>query len=54
MSVAACQEGTDLAWSYGSVLPDSAQLKDLVSVFDERTSVYVDDAKQDINSLFRF
>ncbi|MCC3274935.1 DUF427 domain-containing protein [Arthrobacter sp. zg-Y20] len=47
-------EGTDLVWSYEAVLPDSAQLKDLVSFFDERTDVYVDGTKQDINSLFRF
>lgn len=47
-------EGTDLAWSYETVLPDSAPLKDLVSFFDERTSVYVDDVRQDITSLFRF
>ncbi|MCC3293216.1 DUF427 domain-containing protein [Arthrobacter sp. zg-Y411] len=53
-SVAERPAGTNLAWSYERVLPDSAQLKDLVSFFDERTDVYVDDAKQDINSLFRF
>lgn len=53
-SVTGRPEGTDLVWSYESVLPDSAQLKDLVSFFDERTDVYVDDVKQEINSLFRF
>ncbi len=53
-SVADRPEGTDLVWSYETVLPDSAQLKDLVSFFDERLDVYVDDAKQEINSLFRF
>ena len=53
-SVAGHPAGNDLAWSYESVLPDSAQLKDRISFFDERTEVYVDDAKQDINSLFRF
>ena len=47
-------EGTDLAWSYETVLPDSMQLKDLVSFLDERTDVYVDDTKQETNSPFRF
>ena len=47
-------EGTDMVWSYVSVLPDSAQLKDLVSFFDECLDVYVDDTKQEIDSLFRF
>ncbi|MCC9145587.1 MULTISPECIES: DUF427 domain-containing protein [unclassified Arthrobacter] len=53
-SVAGHARGTDLAWSYEVVLPDSAQLKDRISFFDERTEVYVDDAKQEIDSLFRF
>lgn len=53
-SVAGQPKGTDLAWSYETVLPDSAQLKDRVSFFDERTEVYVDDVQQEINSLFRF
>ena len=53
-SVAGHPAGTDLAWSYEKVLPDSAQLKDRVAFFDERTEVYVDGAKQEINSLFRF
>ena len=53
-SVTGRPEGTDLAWSYETVLPDSAQLKDRVSFFDERTEVYVDDVRQEINSLFRF
>ncbi|MCC3291369.1 DUF427 domain-containing protein [Arthrobacter sp. zg-Y1110] len=53
-SVTGHPAGADLAWSYESVLPDSAQLKDRVSFFDERTEVYVDDIKQEINSLFRF
>ena len=47
-------QGADLAWSYEKVLPDSAQLKDRVSFFDERTDVYIDDAKQEISSFFRF
>ena len=53
-SVRGRPEGTDLAWSYEKVLPDSAQLKDRVSFFDERTEVYVDDTKQEIDSFFRF
>ena len=53
-SVSGRPEGTDLAWSYEEVLPDSAQLKDRVSFFDERTDVYVDDVKQEIASFFRF
>ena len=53
-SVTGNPAGADLAWSYEAVLPDSAQLKDRVSFFDERTEVYVDDVRQDITSLFRF
>ena len=53
-SVTGSPRGSDLAWSYAKVLPDSAQLKDRVAFFDERTEVFVDDAKQEINSLFRF
>ncbi|MCC3265228.1 DUF427 domain-containing protein [Arthrobacter gengyunqii] len=53
-SVRGKPEGTDLAWSYEKVLPDSAQLQDRVSFFDERTEVYVDDIKQEIDSFFRF
>ena len=47
-------EGTNLAWSYEKVLPDSVQLKDRVSFFDERTNVYVDDVLQEITSIFRW
>jgi len=46
--------GADLAWSYESVLPDSGQLKDRISFFDERVDTYVDGAKQEIDSIFRF
>ncbi|MGW9405370.1 DUF427 domain-containing protein [Arthrobacter sp. NPDC055585] len=47
-------EAGDLAWSYESTLPDSVQLQDLVSFYDERTDVYVDGEKRDVASLYRF
>lgn len=53
-SVAGAPEAGDLAWSYESVLPDSVQLQDLVSFYDERTDVYVDGEKRDVASLYRF
>lgn len=53
-SVSGRPEGRNLAWSYETVLPDSAQLKDRVSFYDERTEVYVDGELREIASLFRF
>jgi len=53
-SVTGQPKGRDLAWSYETVLPDSGQLKDRVSFYDERTEVYVDGEKRDVASLFRF
>lgn len=53
-SVAGLPEGKDLAWSYETVLPDSAQLQDRVCFYDERTDVFVDGQKREISALYRF
>lgn len=53
-SVTGRPDGSDLAWSYETVLPDSGQLKDRVCFYDERTDVYVDGEKREISSLYRF
>ncbi|MBF4994312.1 DUF427 domain-containing protein [Arthrobacter gandavensis] len=53
-SVAGTPEGEDLAWSYESILPDSAQLQDRVCFYDERTDVFVDGQKREIAALFKF